>query len=162
MLWIRRSGLVGVLVVVVTVVLGGTALAAAGDISTIAGTGTAGFSGDGLAAVGAQLSYPLGVAVDGVGNVFIADTSNHRVRRVDAGTGLISTIAGTGVGGFSGDGAAATSAQLYYPYGGGGGGDGNVSTAAFPTRRIRRVDAGTGLISTFAGTGAFGFSGDGG
>src|SRR3990172_6581067 len=161
MLRIRRCGLVGVLVVVVTVVLGGTALAAAGDISTIAGTGTAGFSGDGLAAVGAQLSYPLGVAVDGVGNVFIADTSNHRVRRVDAGTGLISTIAGTGVGGFSGDGAAATSAQLYYPYGVAVDGDGNVFIAEYSNRRVRRVDVGTGFIDTFAGTGTAGFSGDG-
>jgi len=161
MLRIRRCGLVGVLVVVVTVVLGGTALAAAGDISTIAGTGTAGFSGDGLAAVGAQLSYPLGVAVDGVGNVFIADTSNHRVRRVDAVTGLISTFAGTGTAGFSGDGAAATGAQLYSPFGVGVDGSGNVYIADTFNHRIRRVDAGTGLISTIAGTGINGFSGDG-
>ncbi|HLE38105.1 MAG TPA: hypothetical protein VJA44_00430, partial [Acidimicrobiia bacterium] len=91
MLQVRRCGLVGVVVLVVTMVLGGTAFAAAGDISTIAGTGTFGFSGDGAAATSAQLNYPLGVAVDGGGNVFIADTSNNRVRRVDVGTGLIST-----------------------------------------------------------------------
>ncbi|HLE39501.1 MAG TPA: NHL repeat-containing protein, partial [Acidimicrobiia bacterium] len=161
MLQVRRCGLVGVLVLVAAVVLGGTAFAAAGDISTIAGTGTFGFSGDGAAAVGAQLYYPSGVAVDGDGNVFIADTSNHRVRRIDAVTGLISTFAGTGVGGFSGDGAAATSAKLYNPTGVAVDGGGNVFIADFFNHRVRRVDAGTGLISTIAGIGTAGFSGDG-
>jgi len=161
MLQVRRCGLVGVLVLVAAVVLGGTAFAAAGDISTIAGTGTGGFSGDGAAATSAQLYNPYGVAVDGGGNVFIADSSNHRVRRVDGGTGLISTIAGTGTPGFSGDGAAATSAQLYYPLGVAVDGGGNVFIADTANHRIRRVDAGTGLISTIAGTGTFGFSGDG-
>src|SRR3990170_2937888 len=161
MLQVRRSGLVGVLIVVVTMVLGETALAAAGDISTIAGTGVGGFSGDGAAATGAQLYYPTGVAVDGVGNVFIADIANHRVRRVDAVTGLISTIAGTGTPGFSGDGGAATGAQLNSPYGVAVDGGGNVFIADTYNHRVRRVDVGTGLISTIAGTGTAGFSGDG-
>src|SRR3990172_1575272 len=160
MLQVRRCGLVGVVVLVVTVVWGGTALAAAGDINTIACTGTGGFSGDGAAATSAQLEAPGGVAVDGDGNIFIADTVNHRIRRVDAVTGLISTFAGT-TGGFSGDGAAATGAQLSYPYGVGVDGAGNVFIADTSNRRVRRVDAGTGLISTVAGTGTFGFSGDG-
>ncbi|HLE38189.1 MAG TPA: HYR domain-containing protein, partial [Acidimicrobiia bacterium] len=160
MLRIRRSGLVGVVVLVVTVVLGGMAFAAVGDISTIAGT-TAGFSGDGAAATGAQLFGPFGVAVDGVGNVFIADYLNHRVRRVDAVTELISTIAGTGVAGFSGDGAAATSAQLFRPTGVGVDGGGNVFIADYLNHRVRRVDAVTGFIDTIAGTGVDGFSGDG-
>src|SRR3990172_4151256 len=160
MLQVRRCGLVGVVVLVVTVVSGGTAFAAAGDISTFAGTGTGGFSGDGAAATSAQLEAPGGVAVDGDGNIFIADTVNHRIRRVDAVTGLISTFAGT-TGGFSGDGAAATGAQLSYPYGVGVDGAGNVFIADTSNRRVRRVDAGTGLISTVAGTGTFGFSGDG-
>jgi len=132
-----------------------------GLISTFAGNGTNGFSGDGAAATSAQLNYPIGVAVDGVGNVYIADTYNHRVRRVDAGTGLISTFAGNGTNGFSGDGAAATSAQLSYPEGVAVDGDGNVFIADTYNHRVRRVDVGTGFISTFAGTGAAGFSGDG-
>src|SRR3990172_1528456 len=117
--------------------------------------------GRGGAATSAQLYYPAGVAVDGVGDVFIADSSNHRVRRVDVGTGLISTFAGTGTFGFSGDGAVATSAQLYYPRGVAVDGGGNVFIADSLNHRVRRVDAGTGLISTFAGTGIDGFSGDG-
>jgi len=162
MLRVRRCGLVGVVVVlVVTMVLGGTALAATGDITTIAGTGTSGFSGDGAAATSAQVNGPYGVAVDGVGNVFIADSSNHRVRRIDAVTGLISTFAGTGVGGFSGDGGAATSAQLNSPLGVAVDGSGNVFIADTFNHRVRRVDVGTGLISTLAGTGTSGFSGDG-
>src|SRR3990172_5145345 len=160
MLRIRRFGLVGVLVVVVTVVLGGTAFAAAGVISAIAGPGTGGFSGDGAAATSAQLNAPYGVAVDGVGNVFIADANNHRVRRIDAVTGFIGTIAGTGINGFSGDGGAATSAQLNSPLGVAVDGVGNVFIADSSNHRVRRVDAVTGFISTFAGTGTFGFSGD--
>src|SRR3990172_8499243 len=161
MLRIRRFGLVGVLVVVVTVVLGGTAFAAAGVISTIAGTGTGGFSGDGAAATSAQLNAPYGVAVDGVGNVFIADANNHRGRRVDAVTGFISTFAGTGTFGFSGDSAAATSAQLYYPWGVAVDGVGNVFIADTFNHRVRRVDAGPGFLRPLAGPGTAGFSGDG-
>jgi hypothetical protein len=83
--------------------LSGVALAVTGDITTVAGTGTAGFSGDNGAAASAKLASPLGVAVDGAGNLFIADQSNHRIRKVDAATQVITTVAGTGTLGFSGD-----------------------------------------------------------
>ena len=85
---------------------------AIGVISTIAGTGSGGYSGDGGAATSAQLNYPFGVALDSSGNVYIVDYSNNRIRMIDAISGNISTIAGTGSNGYSGDGGAATSAQL--------------------------------------------------
>src|SRR5436190_1623783 len=86
-------------------------VAADGTLSVIAGTGTSGFSGDGGPAVSAQLNFPVGVAVDAAGNLFIADAENNRIRKVTA-AGIISTIAGTGTSGFRGDGGPATSAQL--------------------------------------------------
>ena len=86
-----------------------------GIITTVAGTGTAGFSGDGGQATSAQLNYPGSVAVDAPGNLYIADTENQRIRKVSGG--IITTIAGTGTAGFSGDGGQATSAQLNYPDG---------------------------------------------
>ncbi|MGG3277219.1 hypothetical protein ABER88_23420, partial [Paenibacillus macerans] len=87
-----------------------------GTISTVAGNGTAGSSGDGGAAWMAQLNYPYGVAVDSGGNLYIADTFNHRIRKVDA-SGNINTVAGNGTAGSSGDGGAAASAQLNRPFG---------------------------------------------
>ena len=87
-----------------------------GLISTIAGSGTSGFSGDGGPAISAQLGAPPGVAVDTAGSVYIADESNHRIRRVTA-AGVISTMAGTGAAAFGGDGGSATSAQLNTPGG---------------------------------------------
>ena len=97
----------------------------AGDIYTVAGDGTGGFSGDGGPATSAELDYPAGVAVDGAGNLVIADTGNNRVRVVAASTGTfygqamtagdIYTVAGDGTGGFSGDGGPATSAELDQP-----------------------------------------------
>ncbi len=131
-----------------------------GRISTIAGTGEIGFSGDGGAAISAQFDYPHSVAVDASGNLFIVDWGNHRIRKVDT-NGNISTVAGTGAAGFSGDGGAATSAQLNYPTGVAVDGAGNVYIADRDNHRIRKVDA-SGDISTVAGTGAAGFSGDGG
>ena len=95
-----------------------------GNISTVAGNGTAGFSGDGGLATAAQLRNPYALKVNGTGEIFIADADNNRVRKVDA-SGNISTVAGNGTTGLSGDGAAATSAQLYSPSGielGAGGG----------------------------------------
>jgi sugar lactone lactonase YvrE len=133
-----------------------------GVISTVAGTWPAGFSGDGGAATSAQLKYPEGVAVDGSGNLFIGDPVNHRVRKVALSTGVISTVAGTGAQGFSGDGGAATSAQLNYPNGVAVDGSGNLFIADYGNDRVRKVVLSTGVISTVAGTGAFGFSGDGG
>ncbi len=130
-----------------------------GNIKTVAGTGTGGFSGDGGQATSAQLYYPYDVAVDAQGNLFIADESNHRVREVTA-DGNIKTVAGTGTGGFSGDGGQATSAQLYYPYGVAVDGQGNLYIADESNHRVRKVS--NGVITTVAGTGTKGFSGDGG
>ena len=134
----------------------------AGVISTFAGTGEEGFSGEGGPAVQAQLSYPApaGVAVDATGNVYVADVGNHRVRRVDT-AGVITTFAGTGEDGFSGDGGPAVQAQLSYPAGVAVDGAGNVYVAGYESSRVRRIDT-AGVISTFAGTGEDGFSGDGG
>jgi cysteine-rich repeat protein len=133
-----------------------------GVVTTVAGTGAAGFSGDDGPATSAQLSRPGGVVVDGLGNLFIADTGNHRIRRVEASTGVITTVAGTGVAGSSGDGGPATSAQLTEPAGLAVDGLGNLFIADTGNHRIRRVDATTGVMATVAGTGAAGSSGDGG
>ena len=130
----------------------------AGVITTIAGTGEDGFSGDGGPATEAALSYPAGVATDGAGNVYVA--GNHRVRRIDS-AGVISTFAGTGEDGFSGDGGPATEAALSYPITVAVDGAGNVYVADYGSNRVRRIDT-AGVISTFAGTGEAGFSGDGG
>ena len=86
-----------------------------GIISTIAGTGTAGYSGDNVAATSATLNYPRGVVLDTAGNVYIADTLNNRIRKVTVSTGIITTIAGTGTQSYSGDNGQATSAALYHP-----------------------------------------------
>ena len=131
-----------------------------GIISTVAGTGTAGFSGDGGQATSAQLKIPIAVAVDGQGNVYIADIGNQRIRKVTT-DGIISTLAGTGTAGFSGDGGQATSAQLNGPEGVAVDAQGNVYISDASNFRVRKVTAG-GIISTFAGTGTAGFSGDGG
>ncbi len=130
-----------------------------GVISNFAGTGTAGSSGDGSAATGAQLSGPQGLAVDTAGNLYIADTQNHRVRKVSGGT--ISTVAGSGTAGFAGDGAAAGSAQLNLPFAVAVDAAGNLYIAEFANNRVRKVTAG-GTISTLAGNGISGYSGDGG
>src|SRR5262249_32023972 len=85
-------------------------------VTTIAGTGTAGGTGDGGQAVNATLNFPTSVAVDAAGNVYVADASNHRIRKIDT-SGMISTVAGTGVAGFSGDNGPAVAAQLSFPNG---------------------------------------------
>ncbi|RYE82336.1 MAG: hypothetical protein EOO65_05640, partial [Methanosarcinales archaeon] len=141
-----------------------------GIITTFAGTGVANFGGDGGAATAAQLKVPSGVSglyntSSGSMVLYIADTGNHRVRRVNEG-GIITTVAGIGTFAFSGDGGAATAAQLFMPYSVSA--MFNVSSnkvllyiADTGNQRIRRVDT-TGRISTVAGTGTAGFSGDGG
>jgi len=131
-----------------------------GIITTIAGTGTAGFSGDGGAATQTQLNYPAGVAVDAAGNVYIADANNHRIRRIDS-SGTIATIAGAGIEGFSGDGGVATQAQFNQPYDVVVDAGGGVLIADIGNNRVRRVD-GNGNITTIAGIGSEGYSGDGG
>ena len=133
-----------------------------GIINTIAGNGTAGYSGDSGAATSAKLHTPYGVAVDSSGNIYIADTANNRVREVTASTGVISTIAGTGTAGYSGDGGAATSAKLHGPQSVAIDVSGNVYISDTGNNRIRKVTVSTGVISTVAGTGTGGFSGDGG
>src|ERR1035438_7849247 len=130
-----------------------------GIISNFAGTGTAGSSGDGNAATGAQLSGPQGLAADSAGNLYIADTQNHRVRKV--ANGIISTVAGSGTAGFGGDGSAATSAQLNAPFGVAVDAAGNLYIAEFGNNRVRKV-ATNGNIGTLAGSGVSGFSGDNG
>ncbi len=134
---------------------------AAGVISTVAGGGTEEeFGGDGGAATAAQLNRPTGVALDAAGNLYIGDTRNHRIRKVDA-AGVISTVAGDGTEGFGGDGGAATAAQLAWPQGVALDAAGNLYIADYHNHRIRKVDA-AGVISTVAGDGTWGFGGDGG
>src|SRR5256712_269628 len=136
--------------------------AGTGIIITVAGTGVLGFSGDGGLATSAQLNYPTSVAVDTAGDLFITDQSNLRIRRVAADTGIISTVAGTGVAGFGGDGGPATGAQLNYPTSVAVDTAGNLFIADASNDRIRRVAADTGIISTVGGSGVTGFSGDDG
>ncbi len=131
-----------------------------GTITTLAGTGTAGFSGDGGPAASAQLNLPYGVAVDYAGYVYIADLGNNRVRRV-APDGTITTVAGTGDAGYSGDGGPAVAARLHTPRNVAVDGSGVLYIAEFEGHRVRRV-ASDGTISTVAGTGIAGFRGDGG
>ena len=131
-----------------------------GTITTIAGTGERRFGGDGGPAIRAQLDAPSGVAVDGEGNLYIADASNHRIRKVDS-IGTITTIAGTGEQGFGGNGGPASQAHLFFPTGVAVDGAGNLYIADVGNHRIRKVDS-TGTITTFAGTGERGFGGPGG
>ncbi|MFI8812664.1 MULTISPECIES: NHL domain-containing protein [unclassified Streptomyces] len=135
-------------------------ITADGTISTVAGSGTAGFSGDGGQAVRAQLNYPLGVAVDSAGTLYISDYRNSRVRKVTT-DGKISTVAGSGTEGFKGDGAAAVSAQLKNPYGLAVDGADDLYITDAGNHRVRKVAA-DGTISTVAGTGTAGFGGDDG
>lgn len=130
-------------------------------ISPAAGTGVQGYAGDGGPALAAQLNNPFDVAFDPDGNMIFSDTFNHVVRRVDARTGTIATIAGTGTRGFSGDGGPATQAELNEPYGVVVDRAGNLYFADRLNRRVRRVDA-SGNISTLAGDGAGKYGGDGG
>ena len=131
-----------------------------GSITTIAGNGIAGFSGDGGEATSAQLQYPAAVAVDGIGRVFIADAQNARIRRIEL-DGSITTIAGTGVPGYSGDGGPAVLAQLQNPSGVAVDGLGRVIVADTDNNVIRRIDI-DGTIGTIAGTGIADYTGDNG
>jgi hypothetical protein len=135
-------------------------IAANGTITTVAGTGTAGFSGDGGPATSARLNLPFGVAPTADGGLLIADAGNHRIRRVSP-SGTITTVAGNGVNGFSGDGGPATAAALASPHNVTAAPDGGFLVADTGNNRIRRV-APNGTITTIAGTGTAGFSGDGG
>ena len=133
-----------------------------GFITTVAGNGEYGYSGDGGPATRAMLMLAVGVALDSAGNLFFSDLDNHRVRRVDARTGIITTVAGTGRSGFTPDGAPAAEAMLDGPHGLGVDSGGNLFIAEFGNHRVRKVEAATGLMITVAGTGEQGFGGDGG
>ena len=130
-------------------------------VSTIVGCGDKGFYGDGGPANKAKLNGPEGMFVDSYGNIYIADTWNQRIRRVDAYTNTINTIAGNGEAGFSGDGGNACDANLNRPSGVVVDTFGNVYFNNYNNERIRKIDK-NGIISTFAGTGECGYSGDGG
>ena len=131
----------------------------AGIVSTFAGTGTAGYNGDGNAATSAQLYYPTGVSADMNGNVYIADRDNNRIRMVNF-AGIIATFAGIGTAGSSGDDGLAISAQLNHPYGVAADISGNVYIVDLFNSRIRKVNS-AGIITAFAGTGVAGYNGDG-
>ncbi len=136
-----------------------------GIVTCIAGSGPSGisgggYSGDGGPATLARLNYPTNVAVDASGNVYIADQYNNRVRKIDAG-GTITTIGGNGTSGYSGDGAAATAAQLNHPSGVAVDGSGNVYFSDDLNHRVRKIST-AGIITTVAGGSSAGFSGDGG
>lgn len=132
---------------------------AAGIMSTIAGGGSMGL-GDGGPATSATLNRPIGLALDGFGNIYIADAGNVRIRKIDA-AGIITTIAGNGSTGFSGDNGPATNAKLNEPWGLTVDADDNVFFCDYNNSRIRKVST-SGTITTVAGTGSPGFSGDGG
>jgi sugar lactone lactonase YvrE len=132
-----------------------------GTITTVAGNGTPGDSGDGKLAIAAQLSQPTCVVADAAGNLYIGDVITNSVRRVDAKTGLISTYAGNGVTAYTGDGGSATSASIYGPTACTIDSAGNLYIADVGNNVIRKVDASDGVISTVAGNGSSGFSGDG-
>lgn len=137
--------------------------AADAQITTLAGTGVPGFSGDDGVASEAQINNPFGVELGPDGDIYFCDTGNHAVRKIDRQTGVITTIAGTGgEKGYSGDGGPAREARLFEPYELRFDGDGNLFFVEMQNHVLRRVDAKTGTISTVAGTGKAGFGGDGG
>ncbi len=135
-----------------------------GMIGSIAGNGVPGYTGDGGQGPDAELNSPYGIAVDSAGNVYFADTNNHAIREVDAATGVITTVAGNGQAGYSGDGNLAVSAQLNNPYGIAVDATGNLYIADTGNNAVRKVDISTGNIITLAGdgTGKAGYAGDGG
>ncbi|MBU6303240.1 MAG: hypothetical protein KGS60_16960 [Verrucomicrobia bacterium] len=132
-----------------------------GTIHTVAGTGATGYSGDGGPALQATFNLPHELRFDGAGHAFITDMKNHVIRRIDARTGTITTVAGNGSPGYSGDGGPATAARLNQPHSLQFGRDGSLFICDIGNHVIRRVDLQSGLISTFAGTGKPGPTPDG-
>jgi gliding motility-associated-like protein len=135
----------------------------AGILSTIAGTGVPGYSGDGGPATAAQLKNPYGVAFDNAGNIYVPDPGNNRIRKIDAG-GIITTVAGNGTTGYSGDGGPATNAEFFGAWQVLFDATGNMYIDDAANNCVRKVDN-TGTISTYAGiggNGGYGYSGDGG
>jgi len=129
-----------------------------GIITTIAGTGTAGYNGDNILATAAEIHAPYGIAIDAAGNIFFCDDGNHRVRKIST-VGIITTIAGNGTGGYNGDGIQATSAELFNPGGVTIDAVGDTYISDFNNNRIRKIDI-SGIITTIAGTGTAGYNGD--
>ena len=135
---------------------------ATGAITTVAGNGNQGYGGDGGQATNAELCSPCGVAVNNAGGLFIADLGNSRVREVNLSTGVITTVAGNGTAGNSGDGGQASAAELGQPSGVAVDSAGDLFIADAGYNRIREVNLATGVISTAAGDGSYHCSGDGG
>jgi sugar lactone lactonase YvrE len=131
-------------------------------IYTFAGDGLVGYSGDSGPASVADLNQPNGTVMDSAGNLYIADTGNNVIRKVAAGTGIITTYAGNGIAGYSGDGGPATSAELNLPSGVALDSAGNLYISDDLNFAVRKVAAGTGIITTYAGNGTQGHTGDGG
>ena len=131
-------------------------------ISTVVGTGAAGYTGDGGPAAEATLREPFMCCFDAAGNLYFCEARNHVVRRMDAVTGVVTTVAGTGEPGYSGDGGPATDATLNEPYSLEVDGEGSIYIVDRLNAVVRRVDGATGVITTVAGTGETGYSGDGG
>ena len=129
-------------------------------INTICGNGASGYTGDGGSALNASFN-PAGVSLDKYGNIYIADPQNYVIRKVDARTGIISTVAGNGILGYSGDGGLATQASLSYDFQTAVDEHDNLFIAEFGNNCIRKVEKATGIITTVAGTGIYGFNGDG-
>src|SRR5262249_3963877 len=130
-----------------------------GVITTYAGTGVPDFGGDDGPATQARLSSPTGLALDSAGNLYIADSGNRRLRKVTAGAGVMTTVAGNGLVGFSGDGGQATQATFKHPFGVALDKDGALYICDTRDNRIRRVGT-DGVIRTICGTGAAGYNGD--
>ncbi|HBE76636.1 MAG TPA: hypothetical protein DDW65_02470 [Firmicutes bacterium] len=130
-----------------------------GNITTIAGNGTSGYSGDNGPAINAKLEFPTGVALDNVGNLYIADYGNNVIRKVDA-NGIITTVAGNGTQGFSGDNGPAINAELNNPTSVALDSNNNLYITDCSNNRIRKVDS-NGIMTTIAGKETFGYSGDG-
>jgi DNA-binding beta-propeller fold protein YncE len=146
---------------VILLLVGGGLLVSPGSLSAV-GPGTGAFTGDGGPAIEARLNNPRGVAVDRSGNLYIADSSNDRIRRVDRQTGVITTVAGAGERGFAGDGGPASAARLYFPHGLALDEAGNLYIADAGNHRVRKMEIEAGLIRTVAGNGKTVWNGDGG
>ena len=131
-------------------------------ITTVAGTGKAGHSGDGGKATSAELNQPFHCALDKHGNLYVAEAFNHCIRKIDAATGIITTVAGCGKKGYEGDGGPAVKATMNEPYAVAVTDEGDLYIVDRLNAVVRRVDGKTGVISTVAGTGKPGYGGDGG
>ena len=124
-----------------------------GRLTTIAGSGDKAYAGDGGPALEASFSAPHEIRFDETGNLFVVERDAHVVRRIDAGTGIVSTVAGTGVPGFSGDGGPATAAELSRPHSIALDSTGGILVCDIGNHRVRRIDLASGIISTLSGTG---------